>query len=126
VHPFRLLAIVSLGWLAWRYIPATANWLQSRWAGPLVLLGQHSLGVFSSSILFSVLGEAILFTHPGWISQILVQGLGSLALVAVAAVTAWSSNKNRADGRATAVSGIGSAVKKSPSLVAEVQEAVTI
>ena len=30
VHPFRLLAIVSLAWLAWRYIPATANWLRSR------------------------------------------------------------------------------------------------
>ena len=125
VHPFRLLAIVSLGWLAWRYIPATADWLRSRWAGPLVLLGQHSLGVFSSSILFAVLGEAILFTHPGWISQILVQGLGSLALVAVAAVSAWNSNKNRIDGRATAVSGTGNAVKKSPMLVAEEPQTVT-
>jgi hypothetical protein len=125
VHPLRLLAIVSLAWLAWRYIPATANWLRSRWAGPLVLLGQHSLGVFSSSILLSVLGEAILFTHPGWISQILVQGLGSLALVTVAVVSAWNSNKDRADGRATAVSGTGSAVKKSPLLVAGRREVVT-
>jgi hypothetical protein len=125
VHPFRLLAIVSLAWLAWRYIPATANWLRSRWAGPLVLLGQHSLGVFSSSILLSVLGEAILFTHPGWISQILVQGLGSLALVTVAVVSAWNSNKDRADGRATVVSGTGSAVKKSPWLVVGRREVVT-
>jgi hypothetical protein len=125
VHPFRLLAIVSLGWLAWRYIPATASWLRSRWAGPLVLLGQHSLGVFSSSILFSVLGEAILFTHPGWISQILVQGLGSLALLAVAAVFAWNSNQNRVDGRATSVPGAGSVVKKSPLLVVEGQEVLT-
>jgi hypothetical protein len=125
VHPFRLSAIVSLGWLAWRYIPATANWLRSRWAGPLVLLGQHSLGVFSSSILISVFGEAILFTHSGWISQILVQGLGSLALVGVAAVLAWNSNNNRADGHATAVSGIGGAVRKSPLLVVEEREVVT-
>jgi hypothetical protein len=125
VHPFRLSAIVSLGWLAWRYIPATANWLRSRWAGPLVLLGQHSLGVFSSSILISVFGEAILFTHSGWISQILVQGLGSLALVGVAAVLAWNSNNNRADGHATAVSGIGGAVRKSPLLVIEEREVVT-
>lgn len=113
VHPFRLLAIVSLGWLAWRYIPAAADWLRSRWAEPFVLLGQHSLGVFSSSVLFAVLGQAILFTHPGWISQILVQGLGSLALVAVAALSAWNSNKSRTAGRATAVLGNGSAVKKS-------------
>jgi hypothetical protein len=101
VHPFKLLAIVSLAWLAWRYVPATANWLQSRWAEPLVLLGQHSLGVFSSSILFAVLGEAILFTHPGWISQILVQGLGSVALLAVAAGSAWISNTHRAESRAS-------------------------
>jgi hypothetical protein len=125
VHPFRLLAIVSLGWLAWRYIPATADWLQSRWARPLVLLGQHSLGVFSSSVLLSVLGEAILFTHPGWISQILVQGLGTVALVGVAALSAWTSNKNRADGRTATVSGTESPVKKSPLLAVEGQEIVT-
>jgi hypothetical protein len=125
VHPFRLLAIVSLGWLAWRYVPATAKWLRSRWAGPLVLLGQHSLGVFASSILISVFGEAILFTHPGWISQILTQGLGSVALVGVAAVSAWNSNKNRTEGRAMTVSETGRAVTKSPLLVAEGQETVT-
>jgi hypothetical protein len=125
VHPFRLLAIVSFAWLAWRYIPATANWLRSRWAGPLVLLGQHSLGVFASSILISVVGEAVLFTYPGWISQILVQGLGSLALVAVAAVFAWNSNQNRADGRATVVAGAGRVVKKSPLLIVEGQEVLT-
>jgi hypothetical protein len=126
VHPFRLLAIVSLGWLAWRYIPATANWLRSRWVGPLVLLGQHSLGVFASSILISVWGEAVLFTHPGWISQVLVQGLGSLALVAVAVVIAWNSNKDRAGGRATAVSETEIAVKKSPlQVVAQRREIVT-
>jgi hypothetical protein len=125
VHPFRLLAIVSLGWLAWRYIPATAKWLQSRWAGPLVLLGQHSLAVFSSSVLFAVLGEAILFTHPGWISQILVQSLGTMALVGVAAVCAWNSNKSRVDSRVTAASAATSVVKKSPLEVAEEPEAVT-
>jgi hypothetical protein len=125
VHPFRLFAIVSFGWLAWQYIPGTAHWLRSRWAGPLVLLGQHSLGVFSSSILISVWGEAILFTHSGWISQLLVQGLGSLALVTVAVIFAWSSKPNRAAGRATAVSVTGSVVKKSPLLVVEGQEVLT-
>ncbi len=125
VHPFRLLALVSFAWLAWRYIPATAHWLRARWAQPLVLLGQHSLGVFASSILISVLGEAILFTHPGWMSQILVQGLGSLALVAVAAVFAWNSNKNRAEGRAAAIPVTDSPVRKSSLLVVEGNEVVT-
>jgi hypothetical protein len=81
--------------------------------------------VFSSSVLFAVLGEAILFTHPGWMSQILVQSLGSLALVAVAAVSAWNSNKNRMDGRTAAVSGTGDAVKKLPLQVAGEPETVT-
>ena len=79
--------------------------------------------MFSSSVLFAVLGEAILFTHPGWISQILVQSLGSLALVGVATVSAWNSNQNRIDSRVTAVSSTASAVKKLPLQVAE--EAVT-
>jgi hypothetical protein len=46
-------------------------------------------------------------------------------LVTVAVVSAWNSNKDRADGRATAVSGTGSAVKKSPFLVAGRREVVT-
>ena len=64
LHPFRLLAMVSLAWLGWRHIPAGAAWLRSRWAGMLVLLGQHSLVVFAASVVFAVLGEAILWTHP--------------------------------------------------------------
>ena len=91
----------------------------------LVLLGQHSLGVFASSILISVFGEAILFTHPGWISQILVQGLGTVALIGVGALAAWNSNKNRPEGRATVVSATGNTVKKSALPVGEEQEAVT-
>ena len=124
VHPFRLIAIVSLAWLAWRYIPATADWLQSRWAAPLVLLGQHSLGVFSSSVLFAVFGEAILFTHPGFVSQVLVQGLGSMALVVVAAVSGWMSHKNRAAGRPAASPGEQEAVKQTPFQSIEEQAAL--
>jgi len=89
-----------------------------------VLLGQHSLGIFASSILISVFGEAILFTHPGFISQILVQGLGTVVLIGVGVLAAWNSNKNRPDRRATVVSATGNAVKKPPLLVAEEQEAV--
>ena len=100
LHPLRLVAILSLAWLVWRYVPATAGWLRSRWAKPVVLLGQHSLPVFASSVLFAVLGEAVLTTHPGWISQVLVQGLGSLALVVVAVVSALTNNRNRTGGGA--------------------------
>jgi hypothetical protein len=111
LHPFRLLAMVSLAWLGWRHIPAGAAWLRSRWAGMLVLLGQHSLVVFAASVVFAVLGEAILWTHPGLKTQVLVQGLGSLAMVAVAAVAAWMGNRDRAG-------------KQLPAKVAEPQIAV--
>ena len=96
LHPFKLLSILSLGWLAWRYLPATAGWLRSRWVTPLVFLGQHSLSVFSSGVFFAVLGQAWFATHSGWISQVVVQGLGSLALFGVAAWSAWNSQETRA------------------------------
>jgi hypothetical protein len=103
LHPLRILSILSDAWLVWRYIPATAHWLRSRWAKPLVLLGQHPLEVFASSVLFSVLGAAVLEVYPGSVSQVLVQALGTLALVAAAAVFALSasaSQKSRAKIRA--------------------------
>jgi hypothetical protein len=92
LHPFRLLSILSLAWLAWRHLPASAAWLRARWTVPFVLLGQHSLPVFASSVLLSLAGEAWFYTLTGWVSQVWVQGLGSLALVAV---SAWSAAPNQ-------------------------------
>jgi hypothetical protein len=99
LHPFRLVAIVAWAWLGWRHIPVVAEWLRSPWASMLVLLGQHSLVVFAASVLLAVLGESILWTYPGLKSQVLVQGLGSVALVAVGAIAAWMSNPGRAADR---------------------------
>jgi hypothetical protein len=93
LHPFKLLAILALAWLAWRHISPTAKWFQARWAEPFVLLGQHSLPVFVASVLFAVLGQALLYTHPGVVMQFLTQAVGSVALVAVAALSAWNSKK---------------------------------
>jgi hypothetical protein len=93
LHPFRLLSIMSLAWLAWRHLPATAAWLRSRWIAPFVLLGQHSLPVFASSVLLSLAGEAWFYTHTGWVSQVVVQGVGSLALLAVAAWSVWNARQ---------------------------------
>jgi hypothetical protein len=95
LHPFRLLCILSWAWLAWRYVPGTAKWLKSRWAKPIILLGQHSLEVFASSVLLSVLGGAVLVIHPGSISQLLVQSLGTLALVGSAALFALCASANK-------------------------------
>lgn len=102
LHPLKVLSILSLAWLAWRYLPASAAWLQSRWAAPFVFLGQHSLPVFASSVFFSVLGQAWFATHSGWISQVMVQGLGTLGLFAVAAWSVWNSQETRVGGPAKA------------------------
>jgi hypothetical protein len=96
LHPLRLLAVLSLAWLAWRFLPASASWLRSRAAAPFVLLGQHSLPVFAASVLFAIFGEALLFNDAGWKQQVLVQGLGSVALVAVGALAAWNTKAHRA------------------------------
>jgi hypothetical protein len=89
LHPYKLLAILALAWLAWRYIPVTAAWLRSRWAAPLVLLGQHSLPVFVASVFLSMAGEAWFSTRTDRLSETVIQGAGSLALLALAAWCGW-------------------------------------
>jgi hypothetical protein len=98
LHPLRLLAIVSLTWLVWRYVPATAGWLRSRMAEPLVLIGQHSLPVFAASILFAVIGEVFVVKSPQWFWQLVALCLGSMALVGVGALAAWSKMPSRPGG----------------------------
>jgi hypothetical protein len=65
--------------------------LQSRFAQPFVLLGQHSLPVFSASILLAIFGQALLFNDSGLIWQLIVPSVGSLALIAVGAFSAWNN-----------------------------------
>jgi hypothetical protein len=95
LHPFKLLSILSLAWLSWNYLPATADWLRSRWASPFVLLGQHSLPVFAISVFLSIAGQACLESHRGWVCQILIQGGGSLVLLGVAALAARNNQEAR-------------------------------
>ena len=57
LYPFRLLSILSLTWLCVRLIRFDQPWLRSRWAAPFVLLGQNSLPVFCSGIVFGFLAR---------------------------------------------------------------------
>src|SRR5215472_11866554 len=96
LHPFRLLSILSLAWLAVRSVPIDAGWLRSRLAAPLVLLGQNSLPVFCSGIFFGFLARLGLEAHEGVTMQIAVNLFGALAMMAVAGLAAWYRNKGRA------------------------------
>jgi len=96
LHPFRLLSILSLAWLTARSVPPEADWLRSRFAAPLVLLGQNSLPVFCSGIFFGFIARLALEAQENVAMQIAVNLCGALAMVAVAAITAWYRGKGRA------------------------------
>jgi hypothetical protein len=73
-----------------------AAWLRSRFAAPLVLLGQNSLPVFCSGIFFGFLARLGLEAHEDAAMQIAVNLLGALAMLAVAVLAAWYRGKGRA------------------------------
>ena len=95
LHPFRLSSILALAWAVSRLVPASAQWITSRWAAPFVLCGQHSLPVFCVGIFLSFLGRLTMEEASGWWVQAGVNGLGALILVAVGALAAWYREKGR-------------------------------
>jgi hypothetical protein len=95
LHPFRLISILALTWLAARVISKDARWLRSVWAAPWIIAGQHSLPVFCASIFLSFLGRLMTEANDGWENQVVVNAMGALAMFLVGAVAAWYSNKAR-------------------------------
>lgn len=103
LHPGRLLSVMSLTWLVVRLIPMDAAWLRSRAAGLLILPGQNSLPVFCSGIFFGFIARLGLeYSDELWM-QIMVNVFGAVAMLIVAAVTAWYRSKGRAPARTPAV-----------------------
>ncbi len=102
LHPFRLISILALTWLATRLIRSDARWLQSWAAGPFILAGQHSLPVFCAGIFLAFLGRLATEARSGWAMQVGVNVAGAVLLWGVGAVAAWYANKGRAKGRARA------------------------
>ncbi|HET8995552.1 MAG TPA: OpgC domain-containing protein [Acetobacteraceae bacterium] len=103
LHPGRLLSVLSLTWLVVRLIPMDAAWLRSSAAGLLVLPGQNSLPVFCSGIFFGFIARLGLeYSDDLWM-QVVVNVFGAVAMLIVAAVTAWYRSKGRAPARTPAV-----------------------
>jgi hypothetical protein len=96
LHPLRLVSILALAWLTWRFLPAAFRSMKFRLARPFVLMGQHSLVVFSAGIFLAIYGEVALGNARDWKSQILVNGLGTASLFAVAAFAAWQTQLTKA------------------------------
>jgi hypothetical protein len=102
LDPPRLLSIVALLWLTVRLVPADTRWLQSRWASPLVLMGQHSLPVFCFGIFIGFFGRMALETSDAAPMQVLVNVGGIASMVAVAWIVAWYGERGRARTRSPA------------------------
>lgn len=94
LHPYRLLSILALAWLASRYVAADAPFLGGRAASVFVLIGQHGLNTFCASILLSFAGMVVMNSDDGWGEQIAVNLLGLAALAGVAAIGAWYRMKD--------------------------------
>jgi hypothetical protein len=94
LHPYRLLSILSLAWLASRYVPTGAAFIETRLGSVFVLIGQYGLTTYCASIILSFAGRVVLDRDPGWVMQILVNGVGLIALFGVAAMGAWYKVKD--------------------------------
>jgi hypothetical protein len=96
LYPFRLLSILALTWLCVRLIRFDQPWLRSRWAAPLVLLGQNSLPVFCSGIVFGFVARLGLEYDDRTPMQIGINLFGAGGMIAVGALAAWYRTKGRA------------------------------
>jgi hypothetical protein len=71
-------------------------WLRSRWAAPLELLGQNSLPVFCSGIVFGFAARLSLEYDDRAFMQVAINLLGAIAMLAVGALAAWYRTKGKA------------------------------
>ena len=93
LYPFRLLSILALTWLVVRLIRFDQKWLRARWAGPFVLIGQNSLPVFCSGIVFGFLARLGLEYDDRAFMQVGINLFGALGMVGVGALAAWYRTK---------------------------------
>lgn len=89
LYPFRLLSILALTWLCVRLIRFDQSWLRASWTAPLVLIGQNSLPVFCSGIVFGFLARLGLEYDDRSLMQTGINLFGAVGMVAVGALAAW-------------------------------------
>ncbi|HXT80561.1 MAG TPA: OpgC domain-containing protein [Acetobacteraceae bacterium] len=95
LHPFRIASILALTWLVIRLVPFEAAWLRSRFAAPLMLMGQNSLAVFCSGIFFCFIARIGLEYSDGAAMQVGVNLFGAISMIAVGLMAAWYRSKGR-------------------------------
>jgi hypothetical protein len=95
LYPFRLISILALTWLCVRVIRFDAAWLRSRWSAPLLLIGQNSLPVFCSGIVFGFMARLGLEYDDHAPMQVGINLFGAIGMLAVGALAAWYRIKGK-------------------------------
>jgi hypothetical protein len=101
LYPFRLVSIMALTWLCVRSIRFDQPWLRSRWAAPVVLLGQNSLSVFCGGIVLGFVARLGLEYDDHAPMQIGINLFGIAGMIGLGALAAWYKIKDRKGPRAT-------------------------
>jgi hypothetical protein len=104
LYPLRLISILSLTWLCVRLIRFDAGWLRSRWAAPLVLIGQNSLPVFCSGIVIGFVARLGLEYDDQAAMQVGINLFGVAGMLGVGALAAWYRVKGKPRASRTAPS----------------------
>ncbi|MDR3529644.1 MAG: OpgC domain-containing protein, partial [Rhodopila sp.] len=98
LYPFRLISILALTWLCIRLVRFHQPWLRSRLAAPLVLIGQNSLPVFCSGIVFGFVARLGLEYNDHALMQLGINLFGAIGMVGVGALAAWYRTKGKPKG----------------------------
>jgi hypothetical protein len=86
----RFAHFLALAALTVRFIPRDWPYLKLQIFRPAILCGQHSLQIFCLGVFLAFIGHFVLVEVSGGIAaQIIVSGLGILAMIATAEVITW-------------------------------------
>jgi hypothetical protein len=89
----RFAHFLALATLTLRYVPQDWSALTSPITRPAILCGQHSLEIFCLGVFLAFVGHfAMVEISDGLAMQVLVSGLGIVAMVATAALISWYKN----------------------------------
>jgi hypothetical protein len=59
-HPLRVMSMLAFAYVAGHLVPQEARWLRRRRAAPFVLMGQHGLPVFCTTVLASFVAQRLI------------------------------------------------------------------
>jgi hypothetical protein len=87
-HPLQVLSLLAMAYVAGHLVPREAGWLHRRRAAPFLLMGQHGLPVFCTTVAASFVAQRLIEGADGGPAVQAGVNLGGLALLVAVAVVA--------------------------------------